>query len=55
MREEEVKNRIGKGRCKEFEEFMKSQTAGINKDGSTDYYKQDVEDFLRSKRLRFWD
>jgi len=55
MKEEEVKEKIGKGKWKEFTEFMKGQTVGINKDGSTDYYRQDVENFLRPRKKRFFD
>jgi len=55
MKKEEVKKRIEKERRKEFEEFMKGQTVGINKDGSTGYYNWDVKNFLRPKRRRFWD
>ena len=55
MKKEEVIKRIGKGRWKEFEEFMRGQTVGVNKGISIDYYKQDVENFLRLKERRFWD
>ena len=55
MNEKEVKKRIGKGRWKEFEKFMRGQTVGLNDDGTYDYYEQDVENFLRKKKDRFWD
>jgi len=34
---------------------MAGQTVRINKDGSTDYYECDVENFLRHPKDRFWD
>ena len=43
----EVESRIGKKHWKEFEQFMKGQTVGVNKDRSIDYYLQDVEAFER--------
>ena len=55
MKKEEVTRKIGKERWKEFSRFMRGQTSGINKDGSADYYKRDVENFLRPKKQRFWD
>jgi len=55
MKKEEVIKRIGKRGWKQFEKFMRGQTVGINKDGSNDYYKRDVENFLRPKERRFWD
>ena len=55
MRKEEVIKRIGKERWKEFLEFMRGQTIGINEDGSTNYYEQDVENFLRPSHRRFFD
>ena len=55
MIKKEVIEKIGKKRWKEFNEFMNGQTVGVNPDGSTDYYQQDVENFLRPKNKRFWD
>lgn len=55
MNKKQVIAKIGKERWKEFEEFMHHQTAGLNKDGSLDYYKCDVENFLRKKEDRFFD
>ena len=55
MKKEEVIKRIGKKRWKEFNEFMKGQTVGVNPDGSTDYYARDIENFLKPKERRFWD
>ena len=37
---------------KEFNEFMRGQTVGINDDGSTNFYEYDVERFLNTKRRR---
>lgn len=51
----EVINTIGEDRLKEFMEFMTGQTVGENKDGSFDYYEQDVENFLRHPSRRFFD
>jgi len=55
MKKEEAIKRIGKKHWKEFNEFMKGQTVGINPDTSTDYYESDVENFLKPKKRRFWD
>jgi hypothetical protein len=46
---------IGICRLQEFYRFMEGQTVGMNKDGSIDYYKQDVDNFLRKKEDRFFD
>ena len=48
MKKQEVLKKIGKKHWKEFLNFMKGQTVGINPDGSFDYYEQDVENFLRN-------
>ena len=50
MNKKQVIAKIGKGRWEEFEEFMYGQTMGLNKSGSLDYYKNDVENFLRKRR-----
>ena len=42
MREEEVKELL----WKKFLEWMRGQTVSIYEDGSTDYYKYDVERYL---------
>lgn len=55
MKKGEVIKRIGKRRWKEFNEFMRGQTVGINKDRRIGYYEQDVKNFLRPKERRFWD
>ena len=55
MKKDEVIKRIGKGHWKKFLAFMTGQTVGINPDGSFDYYKCDVENFLRKPENRFWD
>ncbi len=52
---QEVTTIIGKDRLKEFYRFMCGQTVSINKDGSTDYFKQDVDNFMRKKEDRFFD
>jgi len=55
MKKEEAIKRIGEKRWEEFNEFMRGQTVGINKDGSIDYYEQDVENFLKPEKRRVWD
>ncbi len=55
MNERQVIKKIGKIRWKEFLEFMKGQTVGKNKNGMTEYYAQDVENFLRKPKDRFFD
>lgn len=55
MRKEHIIDFIGADRWKEFLEFMDGQTVGINKDGSTDYFDQDVSNFLRDPKYRFFD
>ena len=55
MRKKKVIQMIGKERWVEFLEFMNGQTVGINEDGSEDYYKCDVENFLRDEKDRFFD
>jgi len=46
MREKEVKERIGKKNWDAFDHWMAGQTVGTYPDGSTDFYKCDVEAFL---------
>jgi len=36
------------GKWEDFMDFMFGQTYGINKDGSSNWYKIDVERFIRS-------
>ncbi|MBU1930846.1 hypothetical protein KJ972_05070 [Candidatus Micrarchaeota archaeon] len=55
MNKKQVIEIIGIKRWKEFEEFMKGQTVGINKDGSINYYELDIENFQRKKENRFFD
>jgi len=43
MNEKEVKDYL----FKKFIEWMYGQTVGINKDGSTNYYRYDVERYAR--------
>ena len=51
----EVTVTIGEDRVEEFHKFMEGQTVGMNEDGSINYYKQDVYNFLRKKECRFFD
>lgn len=55
MNKSEVLKKIGKSKWKEFERFMVGQTAGINSNGSTNYYVCDVENFLKTKNRRSSD
>ena len=55
MNKNEVIELIGKEKWKEFLDFMNGQTVGINEDGSSNYYKCDVENFLRDEKDRFFD
>ncbi|MFA6320205.1 MAG: hypothetical protein WCX66_04750 [archaeon] len=55
MNKNEVLNKIGKSRWKEFERVMVGQTVGINSDGLTNYYAYDVENFLKPKNKRSSD
>lgn len=55
MNKEEVIEKIGAKRWKEFCEFMIGQTVGSYANGSLDYYEIDVENFLRKKSKRFFD
>ncbi len=55
MNKKQVIQRIGKNKWAEFERFMAGQTVGLNKDGTTDYYEWDVENFLRKPKNRFSD
>jgi NOL1/NOP2/fmu family ribosome biogenesis protein len=47
MNEAEVKAKIGEHNWTQFCQWMRGQTIGINKDGSTDYYLSDVDRFQR--------
>jgi len=55
MNKKEVIEIIGKHRWKKFQAFMFGQTTGIYNDGTTNYYKRDVENFLREPKHRFFD
>jgi len=55
MNKNEVLNKIGKSRWKEFERVIVGQTVGINSDGLTNYYACDVENFLKPKNKRSSD
>ena len=54
MNKKQVIEKIGKDRWDEFCKFMVGQTVAI-KNNESDYYKWDVENFLRKKENRFWD
>jgi len=51
MNEQEVKKLLKEHKLtwKEFNEWLKGQTVGVNTDGSTDYYSWDVERFIEKK------
>lgn len=51
----EVINHIGEDRLKEFLHFMGGQTCGLYDNGEVDYFEQDVENFLRHPKDRFFD
>ena len=56
MNEQEVIEYIGEDNFAGFIEFMYGQTVGLNKDGSTNYYKSDVERYkirLRKLELKY--
>lgn len=55
MRLKEVIEKVGKDRIEEFLDFMRGQTVGVYDDGEANYYKCDVENFLRDPKDRFWD
>jgi len=46
MNKHEVIEKIGKENWMAFCVFMFGQTVGVGKDGETDYYECDVENFL---------
>ena len=50
MNRVEVENKIGKKYIKAFDNFMKGQTVGINKNGSIDYYDIDVNTFIQGHK-----
>jgi|GEM_PF-3301232 len=47
MRKKEVIGQIGPKNWGSFEKWMFGQTAGLNRDGTMDYYKNDVARFKR--------
>lgn len=47
MIEEEVKILFAKICWDRFEKWIKGQTVGVGKDGEINYYKHDVERFVR--------
>ena len=53
MNKKEVIKLIGKENWKDFLKCMAGQTVGINKDGSDNYYKQDVDRFINKSSV--WD
>ena len=46
MKKEEIIKLIGAERWPVFKKFMYGQTVGIYEDGSTNYYRWDVERFI---------
>ncbi len=48
-KEAQEKIKEAKGSWKIFLEWMKGQTVGLYKDGSTDWYDHDVNRFIRYK------
>jgi hypothetical protein len=55
MRKKEVIALIGPRRWKAFDQFMVGQTVGKYSNGAIDYYEQDVRNFLRKPKDRFFD
>lgn len=55
MNIQEVIKKIGINRLQAFYRFMGGQTVGVDKNGDCDYFEQDVENFLRKPKDRFWD
>ena len=54
MKKVDVIKKIGKERWEEFCDFMVGQTVGW-KDGETDFYDCNVDNFLQPKNKRFFD
>ena len=46
MREKKVKELIGEENWDKFMHWMRGQTCGVNKDGSSDFYDCDVNAFI---------
>ncbi|MEK6970900.1 MAG: hypothetical protein AABW68_04415 [archaeon] len=55
MDEQEVLSVIGNRRWSTILEFMRGQTVGLNKDGSTNDYDQDVWNFAQKPNDCFFD
>lgn len=55
MNKKEVIARIGRNRWEAFDKFMIGQTVGKYSNGAIDYYEQDVQNFLRKPKYRFFD
>lgn len=55
MNKGQVIKKIGAERWKEFQKFMKGQTVGLSPEGTEDYCLQDVDNFLRKPKDRFFD
>ena len=53
--EQEVLSVIGNRRWSTILEFMRGQTVGLNKDGSTNDYDQDVWNFAQKPNDCFFD
>ena len=50
MREAEVRKEIEKVGWEAFSYWMRGQTVSAYEDGETNYYRHDVEDFLKQLR-----
>lgn len=48
MTKDQVRQEIANAVMPAFHKWMAGQTVGSNKDGSTNYYECDVEDFIQS-------
>lgn len=62
MTEKQVKKLIGEENWEEFIHWMRGQTCGMNKDGSVNYYEDDVMAFKRKldtgydrQQTFYWD
>ena len=55
MKENEIVKKYGKEETKKFLKWMNGQTIGINKDGTFDYYEEDVLRFMNGKGDLTWD
>lgn len=51
MRIQEVEYLIGKDNMNKFNDFMIGKTLGLGIDGTEDFYKWDVQDFMRKNGI----